>query len=167
MDSDHFETTDVNRCASAYTHENPPNLSSGFFRPQKCYLGGGVLVQSMLLNWHNFRWRESFQGLARPSVLWYEFWQNVSFGCYDPPNNVKFSSYNSVGSEQWHDINNVKTWGSTYLSDDLTGLDLYEARDDGVLGCWTICKQSAPRSRQITTPIPHHFGMMEKYICAS
>ena len=22
--------------------------------------------------------------------------------------------------------------------------------------CWTICKQSAPRSRQITTPTPHH-----------
>jgi len=21
---------------------------------------------------------------------------------------------------------------------------------------WTICKQSAPRSRQITTPTPHH-----------
>ena len=38
--------------------------------------------------------------------------------------------------------------------------DLNEARDDGVLGCsgisWTICKQSAPRSRQITTPTPHH-----------
>ena len=34
-----------------------------------------------------------------------------------------------------------------------------EARDDGVLGCsgisWAICK-SAPRSRQITTPAPHH-----------
>ena len=32
--------------------------------------------------------------------------------------------------------------------------------DDGVLGCsgisWTMCKQSAPRSRQITTPTPHH-----------
>jgi len=31
---------------------------------------------------------------------------------------------------------------------------------DVVLGCcgisWTICKQSAPRSRQITTPTPHH-----------
>jgi len=31
-------------------------------------------------------------------------------------------------------------------------LDLNEARDDGVPGCsgisWTICKQSAPRSRQ-------------------
>jgi len=41
-----------------------------------------------------------------------------------------------------------------------TSLDLNEARDDGVLGCsgisWTICKQSAPRSRQITTPPPHH-----------
>jgi len=39
-------------------------------------------------------------------------------------------------------------------------LDLNEARGDGVLGCrgisWTICKQSAPRSRQITTPTPRH-----------
>jgi len=25
---------------------------------------------------------------------------------------------------------------------------------------WTICKQSAPRSRQITTPTPHHLGWM-------
>jgi len=35
-----------------------------------------------------------------------------------------------------------------------TSLDLSEARDDGVLGCsgisWTICKQSALCSRQIT-----------------
>jgi len=41
-----------------------------------------------------------------------------------------------------------------------TNLDLNEARDDGVLGCsgisWTICKQSAPRSRQIITTTPHH-----------
>jgi len=41
-----------------------------------------------------------------------------------------------------------------------TGLGLNEARDDGVLGCsgisWTIYKQSAPRSRQTTTPTPHH-----------
>jgi len=39
-------------------------------------------------------------------------------------------------------------------------LDLSETRDDGVLGCsgisWTICKQSAPHSRQITTPTLHH-----------
>jgi len=39
-------------------------------------------------------------------------------------------------------------------------LHLNQARDDGVLGCsgisWTICKQSAPRSRQITMPTPHH-----------
>jgi len=41
-----------------------------------------------------------------------------------------------------------------------TSLDLTAARDDGALGCsaisWIICKQSAPHSRQITTPTPHH-----------
>ena len=42
-----------------------------------------------------------------------------------------------------------------------TSLNLNEARDDGVLGCsgisWSICKkQSAPHSRHITTPTPHH-----------
>ena len=43
-----------------------------------------------------------------------------------------------------------------------TSLDLNKARDDGVLGWqWhqldhNLCKQSAPRSRQITTPTPHH-----------
>jgi len=41
-----------------------------------------------------------------------------------------------------------------------TNLVLNEAKQDGVLGCsgisWTIYKQSAPPSRQITTPTPHH-----------
>jgi len=41
-----------------------------------------------------------------------------------------------------------------------TSLDLNKARDDGFWDgsgiSWTICKQSAPRSRQTTTPIPHH-----------
>jgi len=41
-----------------------------------------------------------------------------------------------------------------------TSLDLNDASDDGAWGrsgiSWTICKQSAPRSRQITTSIPHH-----------
>ena len=41
-----------------------------------------------------------------------------------------------------------------------TSLDLNEARDDGFLGCsgisWTICKQSVPHSRQITTPTPYY-----------
>ena len=38
-----------------------------------------------------------------------------------------------------------------------TTLDLNEARDDGDGSgiSRTICKQSAPRSRQITTPTPH------------
>jgi len=51
------------------------------------------------------------------------------------------------------------TWVSWYRKGK-TSLDLNEARDDGVWGCsgisWTICKQSAPRSRQITTPTPRH-----------
>ena len=50
------------------------------------------------------------------------------------------------------------TWVSRYQKGK-TSLDLNKARDDGVLGCsgisWTICKQSAPRSRQITTPTPY------------
>ena len=41
-----------------------------------------------------------------------------------------------------------------------TSMDLNETRDDRVLGYsgirWTICRQSAPRSRQIATPTPHH-----------
>ena len=51
------------------------------------------------------------------------------------------------------------TWVRQYQKGK-TSLDLNEARDDGVLACsgisWTICKQSAPRSRQITTPTSHH-----------
>ena len=51
------------------------------------------------------------------------------------------------------------TWASRYQKDK-TSLDLNEAKDDEVLGCsgisWTICKQSAPRSRQITTSTSHH-----------
>ena len=39
-------------------------------------------------------------------------------------------------------------------------LDINETRDDGILGCcgisWTMCKQSAPRSRQVATSTPHH-----------
>ena len=51
------------------------------------------------------------------------------------------------------------TWVSRHQKGK-TSLDLNEAKDDGVLGCtgisWTICKQSAPRSRHIATPTPHH-----------
>jgi len=51
------------------------------------------------------------------------------------------------------------TWLSRYWKRK-TSLGVREARDDGVLECsgisWTICKQSAPHFRQITTPAPHH-----------
>ena len=53
----------------------------------------------------------------------------------------------------------MTTWVSQYQKNK-TILGLNEAID-GVLGCsgisWTICKQSAPRSRQLTTPTSHHF----------
>ena len=52
-----------------------------------------------------------------------------------------------------------KTWVSRYQKGK-TSLDLHKARDDGFWESsgisWTICKQSAPRSRQITTTTPHH-----------
>jgi len=50
-------------------------------------------------------------------------------------------------------------WVSQYQKGK-TSVDLNEARDDRVLESsgisWTICKQSAPHSRQITTPTPRH-----------
>ena len=51
------------------------------------------------------------------------------------------------------------TWVSQYR-ECKTSMNLNEARDDGVMGCsgisWTICKQSAPHSKQITTPTVQH-----------
>ena len=53
------------------------------------------------------------------------------------------------------------TWVNRYKKGK-TSLDLNDVRDDGVWGCsaisWTVCKQSAPRSRQIrlTTPAHHN-----------
>ena len=51
------------------------------------------------------------------------------------------------------------TWVSWYQKCK-TSLDLNQERHDRVLRSsgirWTICKQSAPHSRQITTSIPHH-----------
>jgi len=50
----------------------------------------------------------------------------------------------------FNDLFSKTTWVSRYQKGK-TSLDLNQARDDGVLGCsgvsWTICKQSAPRSR--------------------
>ena len=50
------------------------------------------------------------------------------------------------------------TWVSQYQKGKTT-VDLNEASDDGVWDgsgiSWTICKQSAPPDRQITTPTPH------------
>ena len=72
-------------------------------------------------------------------------------------------SDNNVHNATWHQFIGLffrTTWVSRYQKGK-TSLDLNEARHDGVLGCsgisWTTCKQSAPRSRQITTQTPHHW----------
>ena len=48
-----------------------------------------------------------------------------------------------------------------------TSLDLNKARDDGLLAgqCrqLDICTQSAPHSRQISTPTPHHSGRLTMF----
>ena len=64
-----------------------------------------------------------------------------------------------IYQQQQHLFNGLfsrTTWLSQYQKGE-TSLDLSEARDNGVLGCnGIICKQCAPRSRQIPTPTPHH-----------
>jgi len=66
-----------------------------------------------------------------------------------------------LGTSQMALLFSRTTWVGRYQKGK-TSLHLNEARDDGVLGCsrpsisWTILKQSAPRSRLITTPTPHH-----------
>ena len=59
-----------------------------------------------------------------------------------------------------HPLNGLFSWTTwvRWYQKGNTSLDLID--HDGVFGCsgisWTICKQSVPRSRQITTPTPHH-----------
>jgi len=52
----------------------------------------------------------------------------------------------------------LTTWLRSHQ--DKTSLHLNETRNEGGFGCnvmsWTMCKQSAPHSRQITTPTPCH-----------
>ena len=76
-------------------------------------------------------------------------------------NKIALTNTTSISCTRFNGFFSRTTW----LSQDQKGktsLDLSEARDDEVLGwdgsgiSWTICKQSAPRSRQITTPTPHH-----------
>jgi len=61
----------------------------------------------------------------------------------------------------------MTTWVSRYQKSK-TRLDLNEAKDDGVWECsgisWIICKQSSPRSRQITILTPHQENNNSKKI---
>jgi len=73
-----------------------------------------------------------------------------------------FKYFDTTATLLLHPFNSLfyRTTCVSRYKKDKTSLDLDEARDDRVLGysgiSWTICKQAAPRSRQITTPTPHH-----------
>ena len=76
-----------------------------------------------------------------------------------PPNQQRQSTEGTQHLLLLHPFNGLfsrTTWVSWYqkYQKGKTSLDLNEARDDGVWGCsgisWTICKQSAPHSREIT-----------------
>jgi len=83
---------------------------------------------------------------------------SISTVCTFVTCDIKYQSIN----QSLHPFNGLfsrTTWLSRHQKGK-TSLDLNKARNDGVLGCsgirWTMCKQSAPRFRQITTPTPHH-----------
>ena len=68
------------------------------------------------------------------------------------------NSSSRTALQPFNGLSSTTTWVSR-CQKGKTSLDLNEARDDGVCDgsgiSWTICKQSAPRPRQITTPTRH------------
>ena len=79
---------------------------------------------------------------------------------YGPGDRTGLSMYtHTLGCHPFNGFFSRTTWVSRYQKGK-TSLDLNEARDyrvwDGSGISWTICKQPAPRFRQITTPTPHH-----------
>jgi len=75
------------------------------------------------------------------------------------PCSAYYASNAIYSTQPFNGVFSRTTWVSRYQKGK-TSLDLNKARDNGVWGCsgisWTICKQSAPRFRQIATPTPHH-----------
>ena len=82
--------------------------------------------------------------------------------------NVRYS--NSFFILLRHPFNGLfsRTTSVSRYQKDKTSLNLNEARDNGFSVCsgisWTICKQCAPRFRQITTPLPPHIKQNETVV---
>ena len=105
-------------------------------------------------------------------VLHHSDSQLIQWGCCSLMANTKFIHCQQA-QNRWvlpqllpHLFNGLfsrTTWLSQYQKGK-TSLDLNEARDGGALGCsgisLTICKQCAPHSGQITTPIPHRLDAL-------
>jgi len=90
-------------------------------------------------------WKHIYLGPKSCSTLWLDF-----FAIY---------KYTDTTLHPYNGLFSSTTWVSQYQKGK-TSLDLNGARGVAVLGgsgiSWTICKQSAPCSRLITTPTPHH-----------
>jgi len=74
-------------------------------------------------------------------------------------NSVLFKFNHGIITDPFNGLFSTTTWISQYQKGK-TSLDLNEATVDGIWDdsgiSWTICKQSAPRSRQISTPTSNH-----------
>jgi len=72
---------------------------------------------------------------------------------------TQISLHGKLQPHPFDDLFSRTTWVSNYQKGK-TSLDINEARDDGFWDgsgiSWTICKQSAPCSRQTITPTSHH-----------
>jgi len=72
---------------------------------------------------------------------------------------LKAAHYPPLLLHAFHGLFSISTWVSQ-CQKGKTSLDLDDAIDDWVFGSsgisWTICKYSAPRFRQITTPARRH-----------
>ena len=123
------------------------------------------------------KWKKYVRGVVNPRIedgerteqvwIWISIWDGPDidsnpFSDTDPNSDPMHGVYN------WHwllllllfnALFSRTTWVCWYQKGK-TSLDKNEVRDDGFWDgsgiSWTICKQSAPRSRQITTPTPYH-----------
>ena len=108
-------------------------------------LRGTYNTHSALITEHNL-----FLFFSHPRQVWYAI---------NPALKLMFVCFKLLLLSLFIGLFSRTTWVSRYRRGK-TSLDLNGTRDYGVWGCsgisWTICKQCAPRSKQITTPTPHH-----------
>ena len=104
----------------------------------------------------NFRCNSTGWCVVRLPMSWWRRWANWRLML---TNGVATTATLVLLQHHFSSLFSRTTWVSRYQRGK-SSLDLNEAREmgfrDGSGISWTTCKQSAPRSRQITSPTPHH-----------